>query len=252
MISHDLVEYLRKWKRILIVLPSTTYSSVNEHTLEQRNHSSADPIHSPKHPSFSPFLALAIHALRARRRALKLAKPESESCELDATAALANGCRRPQADINIHTRLHPQSIIVIGSTYHALLSLLLSLLSSVKHFDSGMHRKPPDMLRGISRHYYLVISERSIRSSSTAKTSTYVHHLRCYQASIPILRRDNQTLSPARRGRTQRQSTSAEPDSLSSLVDAWRSSGSIVVSQQRWYSVVIVPTSPVAEQYRLL
>lgn len=125
-----LVNFCGKWKRILIVLPSTTYSSVNEHTLEQRNHSSADPIHSPKHPSFSPFLALAIHALRARRRALKLAKPESESCELDATAALANGCRRPQADINIHTRLHPQSIIVIASTYHALLSLLLSLLSS--------------------------------------------------------------------------------------------------------------------------
>jgi hypothetical protein len=129
MISHDLVEYLRKWKRILIVSPSTTYSSVNEHTLEQRNHSSADPIHSPKHPSFSPFLALAIHALRARRRALKLAKPESESCELDATAALANGCRRPQADINIHTRLHPSSLSV-RDTLPSLLLPIHVLLSS--------------------------------------------------------------------------------------------------------------------------
>jgi hypothetical protein len=39
------------------------------------NHTSADPIHTPKRQSFSPFLSLAIRALRAPR--LKLAKPES-------------------------------------------------------------------------------------------------------------------------------------------------------------------------------
>jgi hypothetical protein len=52
-----------------------------------RSHTQSE---TPSSLSLSPFPSLAIHALRA----LKLAKPESESTQLDATAALANGCRR--------------------------------------------------------------------------------------------------------------------------------------------------------------